>query len=153
MTRAAEDGEGARFVAAVEVFIFRGERMLAMRRARNNEAAAGAWDALSGRVRPGEQPLEAARREVREEGGLEISLEPRPVTSYVAKRNRDDMIVVAYRAESESGEVTLSREHDEFAWMTLEEFAAACPFPLLIEAARMAVRSRSSPPGRTRPTL
>lgn len=149
MTRTTETSDGeqhARFVAAVEVFIFRGERILAMRRARDSEAAPGAWDALSGRVRSGEQPLAAARREVREESGLEVRLDPRPVASYVAKRNRDDMMVIAYRAESESGEVTLSHEHDEFAWMTVDEFAAACPFPLLVEAARAAMRSRDSPP-------
>jgi len=139
MTRATEDDGSTRFVAAVEVFIFRGGRLLAMRRASNSEAAAGVWDALSGRVRPGEQPLDAARREVREESGLEIRLEPRPVTSYVAKRNEADMMVVAYRAESEAGEVILSHEHDEYAWMTIEEFAVACPFPLLVDAARQAV--------------
>ena len=141
MTTVFEDDGSARFVAAVEVFIFRGGRILAMRRAHDSEAAAGAWDALSGRVRPGEQPIDAARREVGEESGLEVRLEPRPVTSYVAKRNEDDMIVVAYRAESETGEVTLSPEHDEYAWMTIEEFAAACSFPLLVEAARRASRA------------
>jgi 8-oxo-dGTP pyrophosphatase MutT (NUDIX family) len=142
MTEAGRSGAGGRFVAAVEVFVFRGDRLLALRRARHNEAAAGAWDALSGRIEPGEQPLEAARREALEESGLLVRLEPRPVASYVAKRNRDDMLVVAFRAESESGEVTLSGEHDSFAWMTLEEFAAACPFPLLVEAARLAARLR-----------
>ena len=141
MTGVAGDDGSARFVAAVEVFIFRAGRILAMRRSRNSEAAAGAWDALSGRVRPGEQPHDAARREVREESGLAINLDPRPVTSYVAKRNKDDMMVVAYRAESETGEVVLSHEHDEYEWMTIAEFASACPFPILVEAARLAART------------
>jgi heme-degrading monooxygenase HmoA len=48
--------------------------------------------------------------------------------------------VVGYRADSYTGEVTLSDEHDACAWMTLEEFAAACPFPPLVEAARSAAR-------------
>ena len=142
-TKAMESGDGAPFVAAVEVFVFRGERLLAMRRSRRSEAAAGAWDALSGRIRPGEHPLDAARREVGEESGLEIRIDPRPITSYVAKRNRDAMVVVAYRAESETGEVVLSPEHDEFSWMTIEEFAAACPFPLLVEAARLAAGEKA----------
>jgi len=144
MTPASEDDGSARFVAAVEVFIFRAGRVLAMRRARDSEAAAGAWDALSGRVRSGEQPLDAARREVREESGLEVRIDPRPVASYVAKRIADDMMVVAYRAESDAGEIILSREHDEYAWMTVAEFAAACPFPLLVAAARMALQSRGA---------
>lgn len=151
MTRTDEGGGSTPFVAAVEVFVLRDGRLLAMRRARDSEAAAGAWDALSGRVRPGEQPLAAARREVREESGLEVEIDPRPVASYVAKRNEDDMMVVAFRAESEEGEVILSHEHDEFAWMTIEEFAAACPFPLLVEAARMVLAIGRASSGGARP--
>lgn len=147
MTKTAEHDGSARFVAAVEVFVFRGERILAMRRASDSEAAAGAWDALSGRVRPGEQPLDAARREVGEESGLDVRIEPRPVASYVAKRNEDDMMVVAYRAESETDRVILSREHDGYAWMTIEEFAGTCPFPLLVDAARLAAQSRKAASG------
>src|SRR5438445_329625 len=41
----------ARFVAAVVIVVFRGDRLLAMRRARTKDAAPGAWEALSGRLR------------------------------------------------------------------------------------------------------
>jgi len=133
-------GQEAPFVAAVVIVVFRGDRLLAMRRARTKDAAPGAWEALSGRVRPGEQPLAAAAREAREECGLEVAIEPRPVTSYVARRNHEEMIVVAFRARSSEGDVTLSDEHDRFAWMTPREFAGACPFPPLIEAVVLASR-------------
>ncbi len=46
----------ARFIAAVVVALFRGGRVLAMRRAPDKDAGAGAWEALSGRVEPGEDP-------------------------------------------------------------------------------------------------
>lgn len=130
-------------VAAVVVFIFRGGRLLAMHRSANKDAAPGVWEALSGRVEPGEQPLAAAVREAREESGLTVGIEPRPVTAYLAKRNRQDMLVVAYRSTALSGEVVLSAEHDDFAWMTIDEFADACPFPPLVEAARLAASNRS----------
>ena len=130
--------EAARFVAAVAVAVFRGGRVLAMRRSPLKDAGAGAWEALAGRVRPGEQPLAAARREAREECGLEVAIDPRPVASYQAKRNLEDMVMVVYRGASKAGDVVLSDEHDAFAWMTLAEFARACPFPLLVEAVRLA---------------
>ncbi len=135
----------ARCVAAVLLFAFRGDRFLALRRSPANESAPGLWEGISGRVEPGEQPLETARREVREESGLTVEIEPRPVTAYVAKRNQDDMLVVVYRGRAPSGEVVLSDEHDASAWMTPREFAEACASALLVEAARMA--SGSDPRG------
>ena len=128
----------ARFVVAVVVAVFRGGRVLAMRRSPDKDAGAGAWEALSGRVQSGEDPLQAAARETREECGLTPAIDPRPVASYQAKRNRDDMIVVVYRAISDAGDVVLSGEHDRFLWMTPEEFGAACPFPKRAEAVRLA---------------
>ncbi len=128
-----------RFVAAVVIFVLRGDRLLAMRRSAGKDAAPGEWEALSGRIVPGEQPVEAARREALEESGLEVELDPRPVASYQAKRITEDMVVVAYRGGSPSGDVRLSEEHDRFAWMTVDEFAEACRFPALVDAARTAM--------------
>src|SRR2546428_309164 len=97
----------ARFVAAVVIFVFRGPCLLAMRRAQTKDAAPGAWEALSGRVRAGEQPLAAAKREAREECGLDVEIDPRPVASYVARRRHEEMVVIAFRARSSAGEVRL----------------------------------------------
>jgi 8-oxo-dGTP pyrophosphatase MutT (NUDIX family) len=130
--------EPTRFVSAVAIFVFRRGRLLAMRRSLRKDAAPGAWEALSGRIEPGEQPVEAARREASEESGLAVRVEDRPVASYVAARNGVPMLVVAFAAKAPEGEVVLSEEHDRFAWMTLEEFAAACPFAPLVEAAGLA---------------
>jgi len=133
-----------RFIVAVVIAVFRGGRVLAMRRAADKDAGAGAWEALSGRVVAGEAPLAAALREAREECGLEVTIDPRPIASYQAKRNRDDMIVVVYRASSETGDVVMSAEHDAFSFMTPDEFAAACPFPQLVEAVRLAAAPASA---------
>src|SRR5262245_5103894 len=45
---------------AVSVFVFRGDRLLALKRAARVEAAPGAWDVVSGRVQSGEHPYDAA---------------------------------------------------------------------------------------------
>ncbi len=140
--------DSARFIVAVAVAVLRGGRVLAMRRAPDRDAGAGAWEALSGRVLPGEPPLVAAMREAREECGLEVLIDPRPIATYQAKRNRDEMVVVVYRGASEAGDVVLSAEHDAFAWMSLEEFGRACPFPQLVEAVGLA--AAQVPVGRPR---
>src|SRR5262245_53217051 len=87
-------------VGAVSVFVFRGDRLLALRRSARSDAAAGAWDAVSGRLRAGEHPRDAAVRETREETGLEVRVDDTPLVAYTAKRAEAPMLVVAYRAES-----------------------------------------------------
>jgi 8-oxo-dGTP diphosphatase len=141
-TEAAGDGSsGSRslVVAAVSVFVIRGDRLLALKRSLRKKAAPGAWDVVSGRVEPGEHPYDAAVRECREESGLDVTPDRSPVAAYAAQRRDKPMLVVAYRAESASGDVVISHEHDDHAWMTIDEFARACPFPLLVDTARQAM--------------
>ena len=126
-------------VAAVSVFVIRGDRLLALKRSLRKKAAPGAWDVVSGRVEAGEHPYDAAVRECREETGLEVTPDRSPVAAYAAQRRDKPMLVVGYRAESTSGDVVISHEHDDQAWMTIDEFARACPFPLLVDTARSAM--------------
>jgi 8-oxo-dGTP diphosphatase len=144
--RAAPGGDGDRssvsrplVVAAVSVFVIRGERLLALKRSIRKDAAPGAWDVVSGRVEAGEHPYDAAVRECREETGLDVTPERAPLVAYSARRREKPMLVVAYRALSDSGDVVISDEHDDYAWMTIDEFARSCPFPLLVDAARQAM--------------
>ena len=73
-------GEEARQWVAVTVLVFRRDRMLSMCRAASGAAGPGLWEAVSGRVQSGEDPIAAARREVTEETGLTVSVQARPVT-------------------------------------------------------------------------
>lgn len=126
------------FVVAAAVIIRREDTFLAMRRALTKDAGPGLWEALSGRLEAGETPLEAAAREAQEECGLKVQLELRPVTSYPATRLGLPMIVVVYRADYGGGEVTLSREHDRYAWLTPEAFAERSSLTPLIHAVHLA---------------
>jgi 8-oxo-dGTP diphosphatase len=121
-------------VVAVATLIVREGRVLALRRAPDNLAGPGLWETVSGRVEQGEQPLAAALREVREEAALEVRLDPRPLGAYAAERRGKPMIVILYRAEYLSGEVCISREHDQFAWLNAAEFAERSSLRLLCDA-------------------
>lgn len=123
---------------AVVGLIFRGDRLLAMRR-RSNREGGGIWEGVSGRVRPDEQPLDAVRREIQEESGLAVDVDPSPVDAYSARRRREPMVVIVYRARYEEGEVVLSEEHTEFQWCTLREFEDLAP-ERLAQAAQAAAQ-------------
>jgi lipoyl(octanoyl) transferase len=134
-------------VVAVAALLFDGERLLSMRRSAERDAGPGLWETLSGRVRPGEDPLAAARREIAEECGLEVELDRRPVTAYPGKRNDEPMVVIVFRGRVVGGEVALSDEHDAFEWLTPGELALRSPLALLVQAARTALEIPWPSPG------
>lgn len=125
---------------AVTVLIFREGQMLSMRRSSTQEAGPGLWEGVSGRVRAGEDPIAAARREVIEETGLDVEIQPRPVTSYAAMRRGEPMTVIVFVADHQSGEVVLSEEHDDFRWCNEAELSELGAPVRLADAARSAWR-------------
>jgi 8-oxo-dGTP pyrophosphatase MutT (NUDIX family) len=91
------------------------------------------WDFPKGAVEPGEQPLAAARREVREETAIEelkfnwgeVYRETGPYSH--------NKIARYYLAETPTQEVSLPispelgrPEHDEWRWVTFEEALSLC---------------------------
>jgi 8-oxo-dGTP pyrophosphatase MutT (NUDIX family)/heme-degrading monooxygenase HmoA len=138
-------GDGL-FIPAVSVLAFRDGRLLSLQRSLREEKAPGAWEVISGRIEADEQPLEAAAREAREESGLDLVIDPRPIASYRGEVAGRHMLVVAYRAEAPAGDPRLSEEHDDCAFVTLEEFAARCPFPRLVAVAALAAAAAPAAP-------
>lgn len=122
------------YVVAVAAIIHKKDRILAMQRSGRKDAGPGLWETLSGRVDEGEEPLEAIKREISEECGLEVAIDPRPVQAYCSRRKSDPMILVIYRARYVSGEVKMSDEHDDYAWLTPDEFAARSTLKKLVDA-------------------
>ena len=66
------------FVGAVCALVRREDRILGMKRSKTKDAAPDIWEAVSGRLEPGEDPLEGVIREIREETGLVVRVDPRP---------------------------------------------------------------------------
>ena len=124
------------FVAAVCALVRKDGRILSMRRSLARDAAPGIWEALSGRIEPGETPLEAVRREIVEESALETRVHPRPLAAHTSDRAGVPMLIVYYLADWTRGEVVLSEEHDAFEWLTADEFAERTPIRPLAEAVR-----------------
>jgi 8-oxo-dGTP pyrophosphatase MutT (NUDIX family) len=119
------------FVVGTVVVIERDGKVLALKRAANETAAPGAWELPAGKVELDESPYAAACREVVEECGIRADLEPRPLDAIQTTRNGAPMILIFYRARYRSGEVVLSEEHEEFAWLTPAAFAARTSFASL----------------------
>jgi len=95
----------------------------------NRGVFAGQWGLPGGGIEPGESMLEALRREVREETGLEIT-EIRPLffkDGQHAKLFPDGssreiyMIFLVFACQAQSHEVHLGEEFESYAWVDGED--------------------------------
>lgn len=105
------------------------------------KVGAGLWEATSGRVEPGEEPIVAVRREIAEETALEVHVRERPIDAYTGRRGDEPMMVIVYRADWIAGEVEPSDEHDAHRWVTPRAFAELTTLDRLAQAVRLAVES------------
>jgi bis(5'-nucleosidyl)-tetraphosphatase len=141
-----ESGVPPKLAAGMIVCRFVGAWRWLMLRAYRN------WDFPKGEVEPGEDPLAAARREVKEETTLAALSMPwgddyRETAPYRGKVAR------YYLAEAPNGEVSLPvsaelgrPEHHEFRWLDLQQAKALAPArlqPILAWAAARIFRTGS----------
>jgi len=122
----------------VDVWVFRigpgGPEILLMRRA-VGRVLAGLWQGVSGLVEPGESIVDAARRELREETGIDGgAIEAFYHLDYVAEfvwAPSDALIASAYFAVRvrPGTEPVLSAEHDALRWMSIDSALAIAVWP------------------------
>ena len=118
------------FGVAVKAAIMRGTRLLVLYKtadeARADPDPGVRVDLPGGRIAFGEAPVDALRREVAEETGLEV--EPlAPISTWHYVKEQFQLVGIDYLCECKSAEVTLSDEHDRFRWLTEKELRRLHP--------------------------
>lgn len=93
---------------------------------RATKPAAGHWDFPKGHLEKGEETLDAVRREVKEETGLtrlDIIPEFKATIRYFVNYDNQKRLkfVAFFLAETRQKKVTISWEHQNFAWLPFEE--------------------------------
>jgi dihydroneopterin triphosphate diphosphatase len=91
----------------------------------------GAWEAVHGRLEPGERPEDGVVREIREETGLEVDrLYVITVPPYYLRPAATSQLAVAFAAcVAEPAEVVLGDEHQCFEWLDVEGARARFVWP------------------------
>jgi 8-oxo-dGTP pyrophosphatase MutT (NUDIX family) len=106
------------------VYVERGEEILLLQRAEGS-ALAGQWFLPGGMVEPGELPEDGARRELREEAGVEIDGDLELVGAYPMFVYGTDTLQLSFRGRlAGGGEVAISHEHDGARWVDPGEMRA-----------------------------
>ena len=109
-------------VGTIDVYLIspraNGWRILTLQRARTTRCPL-AWETVHGRIEPGEEPEEAAVREVREETGLEVQrlynvcVQP----FYLHKTHTVELAVVFAAFVDPAAEIVLGEEHVQAEWL------------------------------------
>ena len=96
-------------------------RYLFLRKVRDVvEQNKGKWEAPGGKIKPGEEPRQAVRREVLEETKIPCKI-IKEMETLRGKSDDVDCLCHVFLLEATTDEVTLSNEHDYYTWATPQE--------------------------------
>lgn len=122
-------------VSLLDLYVLRGAgaslECLTLRRAPGGRCP-GSWEAVHGHIEPGERPAEAARRELREETGLEpLRLYNLSRVELFYQHRQDEVALVpVFVAFVEPGTaVVLSAEHDRSEWLPVADAGRRLAWP------------------------
>ena len=98
-------------------------KILAIFRTETAPSRPNTWDLPGGEVDFGESPQDGIRREIKEETGLEVE-DVRPFDTEVHLFPEEGVywLTIAYKCKASSNNVVLSWEHNNYKWVTPEEF-------------------------------
>jgi 8-oxo-dGTP pyrophosphatase MutT (NUDIX family) len=128
-------------IGTIDVYVIRplrdGWRVLVLQRALDTRCPT-AWEAVHGHIEKGEEPEDAALREVREEAGLEANrLYNVTVQPFYLHRSHTVQLAVVFAAfVDEPATITLGNEHQRAEWLSVDEALDRFQWPREREALR-----------------
>jgi 8-oxo-dGTP diphosphatase len=98
-------------------------RCLLLKRSMSSKGNPGKWDLPGGKVDAGENLEEGLLREVKEEGGLTISLQS-VLGAAESESPTKRVAYLIFKGRLISGKVRLSDEHDDFVWVDRKDLGS-----------------------------
>jgi len=136
-------------IGTVDVFVISprsaGWRVLALQRALATRCP-GAWEPVHGHIEPGEEPEEAAIREVREETGLVVDRLYNACVQpfYLHKTHTLQLAIVFAAFVDDPATVVTGAEHQRAEWLSVEDALARFNFPAERQSLRTIVELLST---------
>jgi 8-oxo-dGTP diphosphatase len=107
-------------IALKGIVVYKG-KVLIIKRSDYDEAFAGIWEIPGGRLQFDEELESALIREVKEEAGIEITIEKLYYAYTFMTSPTRQFVILTYLCKTEQDNVTLSNEHTEYLWASKAE--------------------------------
>jgi len=118
-------------LVALKAVIKNNGRYLIVKRAVNDEVGASMWEFPGGKLEFGEDLAEGLKREVKEETNLGINI-GKLLYAYTFKTHlHRQLVIITYLCTTDSDVVTISDEHDDYAWVTKEQLKETLYKPIV----------------------
>ena len=99
-------------------------KILLVQRSDKADFEPGTWEFITGRMKQFEEPQDALKREIKEEVNLDVEV-IKPFTIFhifrAEKVAEKEIIGIVYWCKTDSEDVTLSPEHQDYKWVTASE--------------------------------
>ncbi len=99
-------------------------KFLFLKRVKSSSWAGGKWQLPGGKMEWGEEVMDTLNREIDEETGGKI-IDPAFVGVYTvqmsAKGSDFHAVMLVYKGDYSGKSINMSKDHDDYAWMRLEE--------------------------------
>jgi 8-oxo-dGTP diphosphatase len=108
-------------VVAVKGLVINDGKVLIVQRSMDDEVGGGTWECPGGKIDFGEDLEIALMRELKEETGLDATVEK---ILYAASFNTDpnrQVVLLTYLCKTNSTNVVLSEEHSSYQWVTAQQ--------------------------------
>jgi len=108
------------FGGGIHIAIKKGGKFLILKKSASDKDDANRWDLPGGGIEFGEQPFEAAMREVKEEVGIKVAI-TKILTTWAMPYRDKWSIEFLVEGKWLGGQVKLSPEHSEYKWVSRQE--------------------------------
>ena len=105
-------------LVALKAIIKHNGKYLIVKRAANDEVAANLWEFPGGKIEFNEDLYTGLKREVIEETGLNVKIGNLLYATTFKTHPHRQLVVISYLCAVDSDAVTLSAEHNDYAWVS-----------------------------------
>lgn len=95
-------------------------KMLLLKKIKPSKDNYGYWELPGGGMEHNESPMEAVKREIKEETGLDVEVEGAVSTFHVIRKEKE-IVGIIFLCHAKNIDVRLSDEHTEFVFVTQKE--------------------------------